>query len=70
MAAGRFLPATVDLHGDLTGEDHAEVESAWDDEIAKRVDEIKSDSARLLTSEEFFGVFAEARATMERITAV
>jgi hypothetical protein len=59
-----------DLHGDLKDDDdEEEVEAAWDKEIAKRVDEIKSGSAKLLTSEEFFSVFPEARATLKGPTA-
>jgi hypothetical protein len=54
-----------DLHGDVVTE-AAEVEAAWDAEIEKRVAEIKSGQAKLLTSEEFFSVFAEARASLNQ----
>ncbi len=52
-----------DLHGDMVAEE-AEVEAAWDEEISKRVSEIQFGSAKLLSSEEFFSVFAEARAAL------
>ena len=54
-----------DLRGDVTSDDEDEVEAAWDREIAKRADGVKSGAAKLLTSEEFFSVFAEARATLK-----
>ena len=62
-----LLPVALDydLRGDVTSDDEDEVEAAWDKEIAKRVDEVKSGAAKLLTSEEFFSVFAEARATLK-----
>ena len=53
-----------DLHGDVADAE-SEVEAAWDEEIAKRVAEVQSGSVKLLSSEEFFSVFAEARASMK-----
>ena len=57
-----------DLHGDAA-EEAAEVEAAWDEEIEKRAAEVAAGKATLLTSEEFFSVFAEARASLSRPAA-
>jgi putative addiction module component (TIGR02574 family) len=51
-----------DLRHDTPQPENVETEAAWDAEIDRRVDEIKAGSAKLLTSEEFFSVFSEARA--------
>jgi hypothetical protein len=60
-----LLTMDYDLHGDISAEE-AEVEAAWDEEIAKRVAEVQSGSTQLISSDEFFSVFAEARATLSR----
>ncbi|MES2709341.1 MAG: addiction module protein [Verrucomicrobiota bacterium] len=56
-----------DLRGEtlLTESEAAVTEAAWDAEIEKRVDDIKSGKIPLLTSEEFFSVFDEARAAIK-----
>ena len=46
-------------------EEAAEVEAAWDEEIEKRAAEVAAGKAPLLTSEEFFSVFAEAMAVIQ-----
>ena len=46
-------------------EEAAEVEAAWDEEIEKRAAEVAAGKATLLTSEEFFSVFAEARTVIQ-----
>jgi putative addiction module component (TIGR02574 family) len=51
-----------DLRHDTPQPENVETEAAWDAEIDRRVDEMKAGSAKLLTSEEFFSVFSEARA--------
>jgi hypothetical protein len=54
-----------DLHGDVA-EEEATVEAEWDEEIAKRVSEVQSGTAKLLSRDEFFSVFAEARSALGR----
>jgi len=41
--------------------DPAEVETAWDEEIKSRVNEVESGKVKLLSQQEFDAAFAEAR---------
>jgi putative addiction module component (TIGR02574 family) len=47
------------------GDDPAEIEAAWDTEIASRVTEIESDKVKLLSRDEFNATFSEARQKLE-----
>ena len=51
-----------DLRGsEIEDDSDPEIEAAWDSEIKKRVDEIESGQANLLSYEQFMSVFDEAR---------
>jgi len=47
-----------DILASLQGDTDAEVDSAWDQEIRRRVDEVNSGTAKLIPAED---VFAEVR---------
>ena len=54
-----------DLRGsEIEDDNDPEIEAAWDSEIKKRVDEIESGQANLLSYEQFMSVFDEARSEL------
>lgn len=64
-----LLALDFDLRGsDFPNEDgptaEAEIESAWDDEIQRRAEDIVTGKVNLLSEEEFMSVFDEARSEL------